>query len=312
MSCPQIWDLVDLFSSFNRVKAMVERSKDAPLHVKSPFPDETRTYDKDVLTLIFSQSHRIRRLDIVITKVVASVLAMYPLPLPFAHDTLPCHLWQITSGRSSTDSLSLSFHILVYTAYPKDHTTRRETLSSRLFLVQFLCMLEIRNACGSRISRFHIRRAGYSQDGVTPEEWEKIQQCEGSLVSVTSLTYFRHSMILVAPIYIVTISVSSNLVSTVVFCRLKDRNFVNVLFIAISLAVKANSIKTNKANHTKIPIEQHHDIANSRTTPGFNVKTSKPQAAHFFHSLPSGGFTSTLDFLTSSQLVLRVVPPLSE
>lgn len=35
------------------------------------------------------------------------------------------------------------------------------------------------------------------------------------------------------------------------------------------------------------------------------------QAAHFFHSLPSGGFTSTGAFLTSSQLVLRVVPPLS-
>ena len=33
--------------------------------------------------------------------------------------------------------------------------------------------------------------------------------------------------------------------------------------------------------------------------------------AHFFHSLPSGGLTSTGAFLTSSQLVLSVVPPLS-
>lgn len=33
--------------------------------------------------------------------------------------------------------------------------------------------------------------------------------------------------------------------------------------------------------------------------------------AHFFHSLPAGGFTSTRLLLTSSQFVLRVVPPLS-
>lgn len=33
---------------------------------------------------------------------------------------------------------------------------------------------------------------------------------------------------------------------------------------------------------------------------------------HFFHSEPCGGFTSTGAFETSSQLVLSVVPPLSE
>lgn len=32
---------------------------------------------------------------------------------------------------------------------------------------------------------------------------------------------------------------------------------------------------------------------------------------HCFHWLPDGGFTSTVDFLTSSQFVLSVVPPLS-
>lgn len=42
-----------------------------------------------------------------------------------------------------------------------------------------------------------------------------------------------------------------------------------------------------------------------------NPQTKPRDQFHCFHSAPAGGFTSTVPFPTSSQLVLRVVPPLS-
>ena len=82
LECPEMWNVIILPSTFAYTKAMVERSKNAPLHIECIGRDLGVGYHMDALKLIFSQNHRIIHLEIPLYPVVLSLLSSFPHPFP--------------------------------------------------------------------------------------------------------------------------------------------------------------------------------------------------------------------------------------
>ena len=81
LECPEMWSVIIHPSTFSYTKAMVERSKDAPLHVECMSRGMVVDYyDMNTLNLIFSQNHRIIHLEISMFPIILNLLSSFPRP----------------------------------------------------------------------------------------------------------------------------------------------------------------------------------------------------------------------------------------
>ena len=101
LECSEMWSVIILPSTFAYTKAMVERSKNAPLHIGCMGKDLRKGYHMDTLKLIFSQNHRIIHLEIPLYPVVLSLLSSFPHPFP-----LPIARYIMTKSDILTNDLA--------------------------------------------------------------------------------------------------------------------------------------------------------------------------------------------------------------